>query len=145
MFFNALIAALATSTFALAASTPVRRHYDQLDDPALTYYWFNGTHGARNGEFIVKDGAAWHAVETGLTGNIVTLHSKADYDALPEKPYIGLVGAPAGINFDGLGIPYMEDFTSAEQFKQAAEIPSGGHSKPQISCIIKFCKNDGPN
>lgn len=138
-----LLSALAASC-AVAATTPVPRHYDQLDDPTLTYYWYNGTQGAQVGEFIVKDGAQWRSMQTHHSGNVVTLNSKADYDALEEKPFTGLLAAPVGVNFDGLGIPYMEDFSSAEDFKAARDVQAQGgpHLKPELSCIIKFCANN---
>lgn len=63
------------------------------------------THGATVGEFIVKSGAQWHSLQTNRTGNIVTHHNKADYDALFEKPYTGLLAALVDVDFDGLGVP----------------------------------------
>lgn len=128
---------------ATALASPVPHHYDQLDDPSLTYYWYNGTHSATVGEFIVKSGAQWHSLQTNRSGNVVTLHNKADYDALSEKPYTGMLAAPVDVDFDGLGVPYMEDFTSADDFKKAEDAPAGPgiHEKPQASCIIKFFRN----
>lgn len=72
------------------------------------------------------------------TGNVITFNSKANYDALEENPYTGLLAAPAGLNFDGIGVPDMEDFPSPAQLKAAKAAVHSGLVDPQSKLNFEF-------
>lgn len=128
-------------------------HYANMGLDNVSCYIYNGIKGTENGHMIVRlsNGTWYDSNDLSNRGSITVVRLQKEYDDLPTKTKVGIVCAPDDVDTTEIGIPYVEMEPTDEDFykdentlyetSQKNDSFSGPVAKPQLTCIIRFCRN----